>query len=146
MHDPTHDRARDWAVRGGTTGDGGRRGRRIRVGLLVDPGVPTELAAALEPDLPDVLAAQVDDATEWLVSTETHEIPLDDQGLVPPESLAQEHCEGQDWDVKKASPKSFAPTSVLSTAPTSPLQDRDCDHGLLPCRPNNKTRPTSRPS
>jgi hypothetical protein len=72
---------------------------RVRVGMLVDPGAPTDLAAALVPVLPDVLAAQVDDTTEWVVSTETREIPLDDQGLVPLESLAQEHRAEQEWDV-----------------------------------------------
>ncbi len=47
---------------------------RVRVGLLADPGVPTELADALAPDLPTALAAHVDDATTWDVSTETREI------------------------------------------------------------------------
>ena len=84
---------------GGATREGRWRGRRVRVGLLADPGVPTDLATALVSDLPGVLAAQVDDATEWVVGTETREIPLDDQGLVPLESLGQEHRERQEWDV-----------------------------------------------
>jgi hypothetical protein len=75
------------------------RGRRVRVGLLADPGPPTDVAAALVPELAGVLSAQVDDATDWVVSTESHEIPLDDRGLVPLESLSQEHRERQEWDV-----------------------------------------------
>ncbi|WP_345382104.1 hypothetical protein [Pseudonocardia yuanmonensis] len=66
---------------------------------MADPGAPTDLAAALQPDLSEVLAGEVDDATEWVVSTETREIPLDDEGLVPLESLAREHRERQEWDV-----------------------------------------------
>src|SRR4051812_17368210 len=99
MDDRSHDRSHDWADGGGSTREGPRRGRRVRVGLLADPGVSTDLAAALVPDLPGVLAAQVDDAAEWVVTTETREIPLDEQGLVPLESLAQEHRERQEWDV-----------------------------------------------
>lgn len=88
------DRAQD-DVGVGSTPAGGR----VRVGLLADPGVPTELADALAPDLPAALAAHVDDTTTWDVSTETREIPLDDEGLVPLESLAQEQRAQQDWDV-----------------------------------------------
>ena len=99
MDDRAHDRAHDRADGGGSTRRGRQRGRRVRVGLLADPGVSTDLAAALVPDVPGVLAAQVDNATEWVVSTETREIPLNEQGLVPLESLAQEHRTRQEWDV-----------------------------------------------
>ena len=99
MDDRAHDRSPDETGGGEPTRGGRQRGRRVRVGLLADPGVPTDLAAGLVPDLPGVLAAQVDDATEWVVSTETHEIPLDEQGLVPLESLAQEHRDRQEWDL-----------------------------------------------
>ena len=99
MDDRAHDRSHDSAGGGGSTREGRQRGHRVRVGLLADPGVSTDLAAALVPGLPGVLAAEVDDATEWVVSTETREIPLNDQGLVPVESLAQEHRTRQGWDV-----------------------------------------------
>jgi hypothetical protein len=70
----------------------GRRGRtRLRVGLLTDPGVPAQLAADLAPALPAVLAAEVHDGTEWDVATEVQQIPLDDDGRVPMESLVQQH-------------------------------------------------------
>lgn len=98
-HARAHDRSHDSADGGGSTREGRQRDRRVRVGLLTDPGVPTDLAAALVPDLPGVLAAQVDDATKWVVSTETREIPLNDMGRVPLESLAQEHRKRQEWDV-----------------------------------------------
>lgn len=81
-----------------TTRDERQRGR-VRVGLLADPGVPSDLAADLVADLPGVLAAQVDGAIEWVVSTWTSEIPLDEEGLVPLESLSQEHSERHEWDV-----------------------------------------------
>ena len=61
--------------------------------------MPTDLAEAIAPDLPEVLATHVDDATTWVVTSKTHEIPLDDQGLVPLESLGEEHRTQQDWDV-----------------------------------------------
>jgi hypothetical protein len=99
MDDRAHDRSPDRTDGGRSTREARQRGRQVRVGLLADPGAPTDLAAALVPDLPGVLAAQVDDATEWIVNTETREIPLDDQGRVPLESLAQEHRERQEWDV-----------------------------------------------
>lgn len=99
MDDRARDRSPDRVGGGRSTREGKPGGRRIRVGLLADPGAPTDLAAALLPDLSEVLAAQVDDATEWVVGSETREIPLDEQGLVPLESLAQEHRERQEWDV-----------------------------------------------
>jgi hypothetical protein len=84
---------------GGSTTEGRDRSGRVRVGLLADPGAPTDLATALVPDLPDVLAAHVDDATTWIVGSATREIPLDDEGLVPLESLGEEHRAQQEWDV-----------------------------------------------
>lgn len=96
MDDRTHDgpSGRVDSIRSGR-----HRDSRVRVGLLADPGAPSELAAALVPELSEVLAVQIDDATEWVVDTETREVPLDEQGLVPLESLAREHRERRDWDV-----------------------------------------------
>lgn len=93
------DRAPDPADGDGSSREDRQHGRRIRVGLLADPGVPTDLAEALAPKWPDVLAAHVDDATTWVVSSETREIPLDEQGMVPLESLGAEHRTQQEWDV-----------------------------------------------
>ncbi|WP_244325830.1 hypothetical protein [Pseudonocardia alni] len=84
---------------GGSAHHGPQRGRRVRVGLLADPGAPTDLASWLVRDLPAVLAEQVDEAIEWVVSTETREVPLDERGRVPLESLAREQRERQEWDL-----------------------------------------------
>ncbi|MCF7552363.1 hypothetical protein [Pseudonocardia sp. WMMC193] len=78
---------------------GRHRDNRVRVGLLADPGAPSDLAAALVPELSEVLAVEIDDTTAWVVDTETREVPLDEHGLVPLESLAREHRERRDWDV-----------------------------------------------
>ena len=80
------------------TAHGTGRSARLRVGLLTDPGAAADLAADLALDLPAVLAIEVHDDTEWDVTTEVHQIPLDENGLVPMESLAREHRDRQ-WDV-----------------------------------------------
>lgn len=98
MSDRTRDRSSAPTDEAGTREDRPGR-RRVRVGLLADPGAPSDLAAALAPELPDALAAQVDGTTEWVVSTRTSEIPLDEEGLVPLDSLAQHHGERHEWDV-----------------------------------------------
>lgn len=84
---------------GGSARDEPQRGRRVRVGLLADPGAPTDLARSLVPDLSAVLAEQVDETIEWVVSADTCEVPLDEQGRVPLESLAREQRARQEWDV-----------------------------------------------
>lgn len=98
MQDRTDDHSPGRVDRGSAR-PGRHRGHRVRIGLLTDPGAAAAVAAALEPDLSEVLAGEIDDSTEWVVTSRTCEIPLDDEGLVPLELLAQEHRERQEWDV-----------------------------------------------
>lgn len=124
MDDRTRDRSSAPADGGGARG----QRPRVRVGLLADPGVPSDLVAALLPHLPEVLAAQVDDATEWVVSTWTSEIPLDDRGSVPLDSLWEQHSERQGWDVMIV--VTDLPRRV-GTRPVVTVQSRSAGSGLV---------------
>lgn len=52
--------------------------RRVVVGLVADPGVPTDVAEALADRLPDALSRRVDDALAWHVEVASERLHLDD--------------------------------------------------------------------
>lgn len=80
----------------GSRGTDGQR--TVVVGLVADPGLPTEIAEAVAPGLPDLLAHQVDDGVTWQVEVSSEALSLDDSGeLMIPESGQSMHDRG--WDM-----------------------------------------------
>jgi hypothetical protein len=61
-------------------GSGARR--EVTVALLADPGRPLRLARKVAPELPALLAAELGDDVEWVVSAEEYWAPLDDAGVM----------------------------------------------------------------
>ncbi|MEP7765439.1 hypothetical protein [Sanguibacter sp. 25GB23B1] len=56
--------------------------RQVSVALLADPGRPLRLAQKVAPELPELLAAELGDDVEWVVSAEEYWAPLDDAGVM----------------------------------------------------------------
>lgn len=52
------------------------------VGLVADPGLPTEIAEQICDTLPDLLSAAVSAEVNWEVKVLTRELPLDDHGQI----------------------------------------------------------------
>jgi hypothetical protein len=77
----------------------GERRNRVTVGLLADPDTPTDLAQELAEELPELLAAKVDDSLEWVV--EVHSSPFsaqtEDSGTLVSRIARRARREG--WDV-----------------------------------------------
>ena len=77
---------------------GERRGR-VTVGLLADPDTPTDLAQELAEELPELLAAKVDDSHEWVI--EVHSSPFsaqtEDSGTLVGRVARRARREG--WDI-----------------------------------------------
>jgi hypothetical protein len=71
----------------------------VRIGVLADPGLPTELAEDLVSGLPRVLDGEVGDGVDWQVARRGEPIVLDERGLIPVASLAEEYKQANGWDV-----------------------------------------------
>lgn len=68
------------------------------VGLVADPGSPTEAAQKLSEQLPAMLRRHVSDRMRWRVEQRRSEILLDEQGFIPLISLAKEQPGDGGWD------------------------------------------------
>lgn len=79
------------------SGEGGNA-PTVTVGLLSDPGRPTEIARKLSADLPGVLADRVDSEVVWRVCVRSEQIPLDEQGRIPLDEAA-EKMPAEHWDL-----------------------------------------------
>jgi hypothetical protein len=71
----------------------------VTVGLVADPGTPTDLAQELAEELPELLAAKVDDSHEWVI--EVHSSPFsaqtEDSGTLVGRVARRARQEG--WDI-----------------------------------------------
>jgi hypothetical protein len=76
---------------------GGRR--TLVVGLLADPDTPTEIAAKLVDDLPDVLADRVDSGTTWDVRTMTHPVTASVQDPEEVLGAVADRTADTEWDI-----------------------------------------------
>ncbi|MHA6627337.1 hypothetical protein ACU61A_18015 [Pseudonocardia sichuanensis] len=74
------------------------RRRTVVVGLLADPGLPTNVARRMAEDLPDVLAAQVSDAVDWAMEIvdEPFEIATSYDRVI---DKARSRVDGTNWDI-----------------------------------------------
>jgi hypothetical protein len=72
----------------------------IRVGMVADPGLPAEVAAALaEGELVRVLTANVTGLGQWRVDVVCEALPLDERGLVSMAELGARRRTREGWDV-----------------------------------------------
>ncbi|WP_406691560.1 hypothetical protein REH65_05570 [Saccharopolyspora sp. ID03-671] len=72
--------------------------RQIAIGIVADPGVPSELAERLAQEMPDELRARVAEDVDWSVRTSSEELPLSDDGTIDivekaAEKGRSEHCD-----------------------------------------------------
>jgi hypothetical protein len=72
----------------------------VRVGVVADPGLPAEVAAALAArGLAEHLAAAIGPRPRWVVETVRAVLPVNEDGIVPLAELAAIRRRRQDWDV-----------------------------------------------
>jgi hypothetical protein len=70
------------------------------VGVVADPGLPAEVAAALAAHgLAEHLAAEIGPCLRWVVETVSAVLPLNEDGIVPLAELAAVRRRRQGWDV-----------------------------------------------
>ncbi|MFD9223652.1 hypothetical protein ACFWDI_27460 [Streptomyces sp. NPDC060064] len=75
-------------------------GRSVRVVLVADPGLPSEIARALAPRLPDHLRRAVRARVRWQVDTTTAPLSVSEQADVSDTAEAvRSHLDGAEWDV-----------------------------------------------
>ncbi|WP_051831292.1 hypothetical protein [Streptomyces violens] len=73
---------------------------RLRLGVVADPGLPSDVAAAVvDEHLPDLLSRRVSADVVWEVELEQEALPLDEQGAVPLLELAGERRPQAGWDM-----------------------------------------------
>ncbi|PXY22235.1 hypothetical protein [Prauserella muralis] len=71
----------------------------VRVGLLTDPGLPTEVAGTLAGELPGELTERVGGGIAWHVDHRQEPMTLDDDGEVPLARIAQRMRAKHGWDL-----------------------------------------------
>ena len=72
----------------------------LRLGVVADPGLPAEVAAALAAgELAEHLAATIGPWPRWVVEAVCEALPLNDDGIVPLTELAARHRRREGWDV-----------------------------------------------
>jgi hypothetical protein len=72
----------------------------VRVGVVADPGLPAEVAAALAAHgLAEHLAAKIGPCPRWVVETVSAVLPVSEAGIVPLAELAAIRRHRQGWDV-----------------------------------------------
>ncbi|MGH3622732.1 MAG: hypothetical protein ACRDQ5_13200, partial [Sciscionella sp.] len=71
----------------------------VVLGLLADPGLPSELAADLAGTLPDRLARDTDGRARWRVETATQALTLDEHGTLPVVVLGRQALAEHGWDL-----------------------------------------------
>lgn len=71
----------------------------IAVGLVADPGLPTEIARRLHDELPDLLTQRVHDGFSWRAELVTDELTPDSDDRVPIERKAHDMMPAHGWDL-----------------------------------------------
>lgn len=71
----------------------------VVLGLLADPGLPSELAEDVAEQLPDPLARDTDGRARWRVETATQELTLDEHGTLPVVEIGQQALAEHGWDL-----------------------------------------------
>jgi hypothetical protein len=76
-----------------------RSSRQITVGVVSDPGVPTEIANQIADGLPDELVERVDRDLDWRVEVRSEELVLGEDGRIDIASKAEEKRSAEGWDL-----------------------------------------------
>lgn len=82
-------------VRPRTTGS---NERTVVVGLLADPGLPTDLARQVADELPRQLASEPDMPDRWDVRTKTKALSLNANGEMPVIQIGEQQSRDENWD------------------------------------------------
>lgn len=82
-------------VRPRTTGS---NERTVVVGLLADPGLPTDLARQVADELPRQLASEPDMPARWDVRTKTKALSLNANGEMPVIQIGEQQSRDENWD------------------------------------------------
>lgn len=78
--------------------DDGAGRRPVQVGLLAEKGVPSRVAEALDPELPQILNDRLSTEVEWEVDHQSETLPVDTYGEIPLIEIAQKR-RGLGWDI-----------------------------------------------
>ncbi|TDD07611.1 DUF2267 domain-containing protein [Saccharopolyspora terrae] len=73
--------------------------RRVTVGIIADPGVPTEIAERLAEEIPDELRSRVAEEVDWRVVASSEELPLGDDGAIDIAEKVEEKGSSEHWDL-----------------------------------------------
>ncbi|HEY1914170.1 MAG TPA: hypothetical protein VGH27_01215 [Streptosporangiaceae bacterium] len=74
--------------------------RELTIGVLADPGLPTEIATALaEGELAEALTAKLSGPARWRVEVVPETLPLDEQASVPMAALGARGRDAAGWDI-----------------------------------------------
>jgi hypothetical protein len=71
----------------------------VVVGLLADPGLPTELSEDLAEQLPDLLDRETDGRTRWQIQTTTQALTLNEHGVLPSVEIGQHAITEHNWNL-----------------------------------------------
>lgn len=71
----------------------------VTLGLLSDPGLPTDLSADLAEQLPDLLEHETDGGARWRVETASQQLTLDEHGTLPSVEISQHAMAEHRWDL-----------------------------------------------
>ncbi|MEV0085455.1 hypothetical protein [Saccharopolyspora sp. NPDC050642] len=73
--------------------------RAITVGVVADPGVPTEIAHRIADGLPGEFRARVDQDLDWSVEVRSEALSLSEDGRIDIAGKAQEKKSSEGWDL-----------------------------------------------
>ena len=80
-----------------TQGGAAAEAPTVTLGLLSDPGLPTDLSADLAAQLPDLLEHETDGRARWRVETVSQQLILDEHGTLPSVEIGQHAMAEHRW-------------------------------------------------
>ena len=82
-----------------TDGAAAEEKRKVRLGVVADPGAPSDIAQRLPGVLPDLLSERVSQAVDWEVHVVREALPLDAHGVLPLLAEAGRRKPEAGWDM-----------------------------------------------
>lgn len=99
--------------------------RAITVGVVADPGVPTEIAHRIADGLPGEFSVRVDRDLDWCVEVRSEALPLSADGRIEIAAKAKEKKSAEGWDLV------VCLTDLPRRDATRPVvADVDTEHGV----------------
>ncbi len=97
----------------------------VVVGLLADPGLPTDLARQVAGELPGQLESEVEVPARWEVRTKSRAVSLNADGELPMLEIGEQQARDEDWDF------TILLTELPRRAGTEPIvSDYSLSHGV----------------